>query len=159
MKKLFSATLLLFIALTAFSMQKKKAVKKPGYKYNIKSVLMHRTTCFGRCPEYTVELKANGTAIYTGIRFVPDSGKYSKNIGSTKINGIYKFMTDNHIDTCSNVYDNRIPDLPGVYYTITYKDSIKKIINAGWGPEYLKELSVKIDDIGKKTGKTWKKIK
>lgn len=120
---------------------------------------MHRTACYGRCPDYTIELNKDGNATYTGIRFVKDSGVYKKNIGSAQTMSVINKLLENHVDTCTDKYINRIPDLPGIVYTITYKDSVKKIFNANWGPQYLKDIATDMDNVGKPTGKTWKKVK
>ena len=125
----------------------------------IVSVTMRRTTCFGRCPDYSIELNKDGTATYKGMRFVKDSGTFRKNIGTTKTMNIINQLIAYRADTCSNVYDNRIPDLPGIIYTINYKDSTKRIMNANFCPHYLTELAIDMDNIGKKTDKTWKMVK
>ena len=62
------------------------------------------------------------------------------------------------IDTCKDEYDNRIPDIPGIIYTIKYKGSIKTIYNAHFGPQFLKTLAEAMDAAGKKSDNTWKKI-
>lgn len=155
-KLLFLALVLITLApLLSWGVKKKKL----AVHSNISSVTMRRTACFGRCPEYKIEITRNGQVTYTGIRNVKDTGVYTRNIGYIKAMQIISKLNNNKVDTCRNLYDNRIPDLPGIIYQVAYKDSTKRISNAEWGPAYLKEIAEQIDAIGKPTDKTWKKVK
>ncbi len=156
MKKILLAVIAMSLLAPAFALSKKK---KKNVKSPITSVTLHRTACYGKCPEYTITLHKDGTVTYTGIRNVPDSGTYKKNIGSAKTMAIINELIGYKVDTCSKMYNNRIPDLPGIMYTINYKDSVKKIYSAEWGPTYLKKVAAEIDGVGKKTDNSWKKAK
>lgn len=158
MKKLtFLALVLITLApLLSWGIKKKKRRQNNS---PILSVSMQRTGCYGKCPEYKIEMDKNGNVTYTGIRNVKDSGVYKKNIGYPATMAIINKLNENKIDTCSNKYRNPIPDLPGIIYTVTYKDSVKRIFSAEWGPHYLKETAEEIDAIGKPTNKTWKKVR
>jgi hypothetical protein len=121
------------------------------------SVTMHRTPCYGRCPDYTIELNKDGSVIYTGIRFTADSGAFTKYIGA-KAGEIINMLSADRVDTCKNRYMNRMQDMPGVNFTIRYKDSSKYIQNAQFGPAYLRLLATTMDSEGKKTDSIgWKK--
>lgn len=160
MKKFFLAVVALTIVAPVFAKHKKtKKKKKAPTASAIRSVSMHRTACFGRCPEYKIELNSSGIATYTGIRFVEDSGVYTKNIGTAKSMEIIGQLITYHVDTCRRMYESRITDVPDVYYTITYKDSVKKIFNANWGPIYLREIAQQMDEIGKVHDNSWKKAR
>ncbi len=69
------------------------------------------------------------------------------------INQFYTYR----VDTCKDVYDNRIQDVPGIVFTIQYKDTIKTIRNANFGPRFLPLLAKDMDAIGKKADDTWVK--
>lgn len=158
MRKFFLAFAALLILSPVFAASKRHKKKKTATIASpILAVNMHRTACFGRCPEYMIELSAAGMATYTGIRFVEDSGVYTKNIGAAKSMEIINELIKYRVDTCRRFYESRIEDLPGIYYIITYKDSVKKISNANWGPGYFKEIARKMDDIAKKPDATWKR--
>ena len=153
--------LIAIIAITLLQPVAAKTVKKKKSlpKSAVRSVTMRRTACFGKCPDYTIEIKPAGNITYTGIRFVKDSGTYTKNIGTENAMKIINMFIANRIDTCKNTYENRIPDAPGLMFTIKFADSTKTIYNANWGPQFLKDISEAIDKAGKKTGKGWKKLK
>ena len=158
MKKLLFALAAVALITPAFAKTVKSKTKaKP--KSAIKAVNIHRTACFGKCPDYIIEIKPDGTTTYSGIRFVKETGKFTKNIGTAKAMEVINMLMEYKIDTCSNTYENRIPDLPGLIYTIQYQDSTKTIRNASFGPLFLKEIAEKMDKTGMKTGKGWKKIK
>lgn len=156
MKKTTLVILMLLVGFAGFAMQKKKK-KKTKNSNEIVSVTIHRTTCFGRCPDYIIQLDKDGTAIYTGIRFTEDTGIFKKNVGKTKVQDIFSDLTTNRVDTCKEVYENRIPDLPGLIISIKYANRTKMIHNAHFGPAFLQRIATSIDEAGKKTDKSWKK--
>ena len=156
MKKITLVILAILISGAAFAKHKhKKKKQKTG---NIISVTMRRTACYGRCPDYTIEINNDGSAIYTGRRFVTDSGTFIKNIGVAKAMEVIDQFNAYKVDTCKNVYYNRISDLPGLIITVKYTDSTKTIRNAHFGPNYLQQLATAMDEAGKKTDDTWKKV-
>ena len=55
------------------------------------------------------------------------------------------------------MYENRIPDLPGLNFTITFRKGRKHIYSAGFGPEFLSEIAAIMDETGIKKDNTWKK--
>ena len=151
MKKTLLLALTILLALPGFAKKGKHSKRMPIVsKKGIQSVTMHRTACFGRCPDYMVTINTDGMATYTGIRFTKDTGIFTKNIGKKAAMEIINGLADNKVDTCRNLYENRIPDLPGIRYTIVYKDSTKNISNANWGPTFLKLTADAIDHAGKK---------
>ena len=155
-KVIFLALVVITMApLLSWAIRVKKKVKSSP----ILSVSMQRTACFGKCPEYIINMDNKGNVTYTGIRNVPDIGVYKKNIGYPATMNILYSLNQNKVDTCSKLYQARIQDLPGIMYTITYKDSSKRILGAEFGPDFLKETAEAMDKIGKPTDKTWKKAK
>lgn len=157
MKKITLIAITLVIGLAACAKHRHAKKQKQGGK--IISVTMQHTACFGSCPVYKLELNRDGTLIYTGIRFTEDSGVYFKNIGRDKTAEMLGKFSEFRIDTCKDEYDNRIPDLPGLIYTIKYKDRTKKIMNAHYGPPILAQLRVMMDQlVDKKLDESWKKL-
>jgi hypothetical protein len=157
MKKIVLVILFLATGLATFAKQNKNK-KKSASGNDIISVTMHRTMCFGRCPDYQIEIDNKGMATYSAIRFNADSGIFKKNIGVAKAKEVLGQFKTYRIDTCKNEYDNRIPDMAGIIYTVKYKTSKKTIYNAHFGPAFLKQLAEVMDAAGKKTDNSWKKI-
>jgi len=149
-------SLLMFLFLSAL-LPAAFAKHKKIQKKEILSVSIHRSACFGRCPDYLVQVNKDGMVTYTGYMFVKDSGTFQKNIGVKDAKKIMDMCTTYRLDTCKDVYENMIPDLPGLYYIVQYNNSVKKIANASFGPDFLKEIAHSIDAVAQVDG-TWKKV-
>jgi hypothetical protein len=107
---------------------------------------MERTPCFGRCPNYALEIRSDGMVRYYGYMFTQYSGIYEIGIGERQAAELLKEFASYRPDTCAEVYELPIADLPGLNYTFHYSDSEEKSIsNAHFGPEFLKDFSRKLD--------------
>jgi len=145
MRKLIVVLLLLTTSL--FSVAKNKHKKKPPAGPQIMSVSVYHTACYGRCPTYKIEVNKDGLATFTGIRFTPDSGVFTKNLGNATAKEIIEPFLIARIDTFPDRYQSRVQDLPGIVLTITFSDSVKTISNANFGPPLLGRLRIKLDSI------------
>lgn len=151
---LFLSVLIIGIQVTpadarCFWKKKKKTRSSQAAQPVIRSAAMSRTACFGTCPVYTIELFSDGLLKYTGRANVPFTGIYEKRIPAAEVMTLLQELNSYRPDTCQNKYELRIADLPNIYYTITYKDSVKKIANADMGPMFFKEMATEFDRIGK----------
>jgi len=147
------------IVITACAAQKKKTSKAV-----VSYVQMWRTSCFGKCPNYKVEIYKDGLVRYTGNLFT-DTGIYEKNIGVGQAQHILDEFTDKRVDTLQKEYRVRISDLPGINYTFKYDGTTKEVRNATFGPLFLRELAAKIDLLVKqhpedvpKMDNSWRKV-
>lgn len=138
---------------------KRKRKKKLKANHEVVSVGIHRTVCFGSCPDYTIDVNKNGTVTYTANRFTPDTGIFVKTISKEKAREIIGLVEKYRADTCREMYENRIPDLPGLNVKINFHRNSKTIYSANFGPKFLTEIATEIDEVGKKTdNEGWKKI-
>jgi hypothetical protein len=143
-----------------FSVEAKTIRKKvhPTVKQSpIQRLSLRHTTCFGRCPDINIEINKDGLVQYTGLRFVKDSGLYQKKFSIDAVQALLRRFNDSRVDTCRKEYFNRIPDVAGMIFTITYADSVKKIYNAQFGPIWLRQLANGVDSFAV-IDKTWTKI-
>ena len=152
MRTIFLIVSLFLLAAPVFAGHKKGASGRV-----VECITMHRTSCFGRCPDYKIEIFKNGLVRYTGYMFVTDSGTYTKKFSSDKAAALYRLFKLYRVDTCKASYENRIPDLPGLIYTIKYAAETQQINNAAFGPQYLKKLARSVDSLGQ-VDETWKKV-
>jgi hypothetical protein len=106
---------------------------------------MRRGPCFGRCPQYDATIHSDGRAEFSGSRNVSPLGVYKKNIGTAAAQKILRAFMEYRADTCSELYESRIADLPGLFYTLTINGKTKVINNANFGPSYLTTLSDEMD--------------
>ena len=149
----------IFIFIPCWSHQRHKKHHK-SQNPKVLAVAMTRTGCYGRCPGYEVKANADGTIIYTGLKFVDDTGKYYKKRTAAYIAPIIDEVITYRMDTCAKFYRTRVPDLPGFNITITYADSTKVIREAGGGPFYLNKLADELEKSGKRTDTAgWQKMK
>jgi hypothetical protein len=139
-KNLLGIFIMVEIVLSACAGQK-NSTSQPDVSY----MKMYRTSCFGTCPSYSIELYKNGLVRYTGIRFIPDSGVYEKNIGTAKAQELLNMANTQRIDTLKNNYELAIADLPGINYTFKYGTTTKQVSNAHFGPTFLREIARDLD--------------
>lgn len=127
-------------------------------KKSINKVSMYRTACFGKCPTYSLVINKNGSVTYTSIRFTKFEGTYTKKFSIDKVKNIFLQINLLKLDTCQNEYEQIIADLPGLNFNIDYTNAKKQIVNAHFGPKFLKRLAMNIDKEFS-IDSTWKKIK
>lgn len=144
--------LMMFMAVVTYAKTKKATPAKSAYTY----IKMTRTPCFGRCPYYSIEIYSTGLVRYTGMSFATPQGTYEKNLGKAVAEKIFKEAAEVRLDTCRAQYDMLVSDLPGIMYSYTYKGKTKKIGNANFGPEFLKQLANDID-AATRPADSWKK--
>ena len=148
---------------SAYAMHKKKkkstkkstTVVKINNPTNIKSVLMGRAPCYGQCPVYTIEVFETGLLRYTGKSFVDFEGIYEKQVNSADAINFLKEFNKLRPDTLHYMYETKIADLPGIYFYISYADTVKKVLNADAGPRELYIASTKFDAFAN-IDSTWK---
>jgi len=149
-----------FVLFMACAEQNHLAAQKKAMKPDIEYVMMKRTACFGKCPIYYIEIFENGIMRYHGERFVKDSGIYEKNIGAAKADSIIAMFREYRVDTCSEKYEMNVADLPGIYYNFIIDGKETKINNAEFGPDFLKVLAGRLDELGYNVDHSqWKRIK
>lgn len=119
-------------------------------------IRMHRTACFGRCPQYDVTVYSTGLVEYHGLRFTEHDGTYQKNVGQAAATALINEFAAQRIDTCSALYNKMIPDLPGLWYYYTLNGKKGEVGNAESGPMWLRAMGTKVDEIAK-VDETWKK--
>lgn len=149
-------SIFLVYVLLAFALPACTGAKKTATGNGIKSLELSRGACFGKCPVYSIKIFDNGMVRYTGKGFVKFEGVYEKKFSAEEVQKLLNEAAAYRIDTCKAEYPY-VPDLPGVDYTITYKNRTQKIHNAHRGPAFLTELASDIDNHILVDG-SWKKI-
>lgn len=162
-KNVLAIGALFIVVLTACAQQKKtssstttQATISNKQAKQLNYIGMERTACFGRCPAYLIELYPDGLVRYTSRHFTEYEGIFEKNIGAEKTQAIITEFKNYKVDTCRDMYDAYIQDLPGITYTLKFGTIEKRILHAEFGPGFLKTMADKIDKIGL-PDKSWKK--
>jgi len=110
-------------------------------------VKIQRTACFGRCPIYWIKVWPNGTVQYFGKSFVPATGLYEKQFDPADVKGLFAGFEQNRVDTCRERYEMRVQDLPGLIIEFSFKGEKKRILNASFGPYFLRQLAENADKL------------
>ncbi len=149
MRKIFGLLSIFVIFLSACAAQKKAgSTVETSSAPKVNYVQMWRTSCFGKCPDYKIDIYEEGLVRYTGQRFT-DTGIYEKNIGKEQALKLLSRFTNAHVDTLKQSYDVLITDLPGINYTFKYGNTVKEVRNAQFGPFFLKEYANELDKLVK----------
>jgi hypothetical protein len=125
---------------------------------SISSVELHRTNCFGKCPDYRLRMMADGSVTYVGRRHAPYQGTFEKKLTAEQVQGLFKEFERFRADTAKETYQT-IPDLPGMDLEIVYADGKEKNIKNGgspFAPKFLMGLAERMDALAPIDG-TWKK--
>jgi hypothetical protein len=146
------------LAFSACSSQKKAATtenKNSATQDTTTVIVFERGVCYGKCPAYKVEIKANGEATYNGKTFAPYQGLHKAQFSQEEIKKILdKALAVKFFDMNDN-YDAGATDLPRVTTSVTYNKHTHTVTARGKIPEGLKELNNMIDEMIQ--SKEWKK--
>ncbi len=160
-KNILSFIVVVAIIFSACAQQKKttksSVVKTKSANSAIQFIAMERTACFGTCPAYRLEIYKDGLVKYDGWSSVEYDGLYQKQFDPVKVAALYKEFEQYPVDTCAEMYESLIQDLPGINFYFTYKGREQKIINAHFGPGYLMQLANEADSFSK-VDNTWTKL-
>ncbi|GAA4456309.1 DUF6438 domain-containing protein [Rurimicrobium arvi] len=157
---LFLSIIFSFAGVQAMHKGKKKqktASAAVTNKSGLKSVLMGRSACFGTCPVYSVEVFENGMVRYIGKSHVERVGTYEKMGSKNDAVNLFNDFAVIRPDTLHRIYKQKIADLPGFYFFISYADSVHKVLNADAGPEFLRDWAKRFDTFGN-VDDSWKKV-
>lgn len=137
--------------------KRKKATRSSAQPTSYESVMIRRTACFGRCPDYSLLIRKDGLVRYTAYRFTAMTGIYEHRIPTAIVSDIFKQFKDNQADTCQNEYRVLASDLPALHITLQNRNGEKNIRNAHYGPKYLVQIAEDIDQKIKPDA-SWKKV-
>lgn len=163
MKKILLGFVALSVLIFAACAQQKKTtggrVSADSKKKDngIKQIVMERTACFGTCPAYRVIINKDGSAKYISRFYTEYEGTFEKKLDKEKTTMLFDAFAGYKVDTCQDEYKSLVQDLPGIWYEIYYTNGKEKMIKkAEFGPEFLNELSKKVDALAK-VDDSWEK--
>lgn len=90
---------------------------------------LFRTTCFGTCPSYSIEVYNNRKVVFEGLHFVEPIGKYTFSISSIELKELKQKFEELAIAKFDSLYpqDGLIPqDIPSVIITSNIDGKEKK---------------------------------
>ena len=111
------------------------------------TIEMEKTSCYGSCPVYTLQIDRNGNGRFSGVENTEYIGLYSFRISDEEHLQLKQaFENVGFFDLKDKYYDN-VTDLPTIY--VTYRDDgrKKKIMDYYGAPPELKDLEKQIESL------------
>lgn len=123
------------------------------------AVRLERGPCFGRCPEYAVELMDDGAVRFDGRKNVGAMGEQRATIAATDVSALVKQFADAGFASADSAYVEGSPhcgqyftDGPSAVLSVLVGVTLKTVrLDAGCmgTPQYLKTLSAQVDSIAR----------
>ena len=126
---------------------------------------LRRTSCFGDCPAYSVEVRGDGDIVYRGERSVLITGEHHARISRQEVAKLLDAFRNADYFSLKDGYSQFVTDVPSFTTAIEFdghKKSVGDHVGAGAGmPDIVTELEDKIDELAgtemwlKETPQTW----
>jgi len=123
------------------------------------AVRLERQPCYGRCPEYVVELFADGRVRYEGRRNVATLGEKTANIAAGDVTALLRLFASAGFATADSAYVDGSPhcgqyhtDGPHVIMAALVGSQLKSVhIDTGCTerPKYLSTLATQVDSVAR----------
>lgn len=146
---------LIIIGLTMIFSACSTCVEKKKYDSKNFKISITRTQCFGKCPDYTLEVFGDGSMSYVGRANVEMIGEHVNTVGAEVIERLADEVEKSGFFDMKDEYVERITDLPTTYLMINLNGKTKRIKDYYGAPKALKDLESGIDELIKTSG--WKK--
>lgn len=109
-------------------------------------VMMEKTACFGACPAFLFNVYPDGTATYTGTRYVENIGEFTATLTEEQLLYLKNTFEEADFFKFADVYSANITDLPTTFiYYHNGKENLKVTDYYG-APETLKVLEDKVQE-------------
>jgi hypothetical protein len=102
------------------------------------------TSCYGKCPEYEIEIHGDGKVFYTGKKNVEKLGSHEFKISEKEIDELLKEFENAKFWDMKDEYTAKVTDLPTIYISCSYNGKVKKITDYYGAPAELKMLEEKL---------------
>ncbi|AXT19244.1 hypothetical protein D7030_13520 [Flavobacteriaceae bacterium AU392] len=125
--------------------------------YNIKSIQLKTSYCFGSCPVFTLKMYKNGNVEYKGEEYVDYKGEYKTKFPIKRFNTLAAILNYIRVKELKDTYAVTWTDDQTAFLEIEFKNGeVKKIKDYGLQGTYgLRTIYNKMIEIGTKT--KWKK--
>ena len=119
-------------------------------------VTLRRTSCYGRCPVYSVEIYADGFIRYVGINFVQYTGEHRAVVPQEVVGNLVAYILKADYFALRDSYETYkdrkgrtwiITDLPTVVTSLRVGTAKKTVRDYAFAPRRLCELEDEIDRV------------
>jgi hypothetical protein len=113
-------------------------------------IALSRSSCFGPCPDYSVEIRGDGTVIYEGKRCVAVRGHHDGRILESRVDELFEQFKSAEFLSLRESYAALITDNPAYVISLSY-DGVSKAVTDYAGtragmPGVVTNLENAIDD-------------
>lgn len=122
---------------------------KPAHDYAHAVITLRRTACFGTCPDYSLEITGDGKVNYEGFDFVGVKGRQTAQVPAKDVKELVdEFFAIGYFEL-KDSFVEPVTDLPSRTTSLSVDGKKKSVYNYAGGPEGLKGLEDKIDQVAK----------
>jgi hypothetical protein len=118
--------------------------------WNTLTIELTRTACFGKCPDYSVEIHGDGAVVFTGRRFVAHTGVYRAHISRASVRALFAKFREADYFSLPDSYRAGATDLPTYTTSIAFDGHEKHVRDYGGNivgmPYALGELERAVDE-------------
>ncbi len=123
---------------------------------NVVKYGLQKGACFGSCPMYTLHIYADGKAVLDAKKFLPELGKFERQLSPTEFTKIEKAFAESDFYSHQDTFTSMIPDLPLIRVTYHNGSTSKTIQGREGRPASVVGLERMLDIAA--MGKGWKLI-
>ncbi|MFN8397884.1 MAG: DUF6438 domain-containing protein [Bacteroidia bacterium] len=120
---------------------------KPAHDYANAVITLRRTPCFGRCPDYSLEVLGNGTVNYEGFNFVKVKGKQTSQVAAKDVKDLVDAFFAIDYFALPDTFTSNIEDVASKTTSISVDGKRKSIFENDGAPQSLRDLEDKIDKV------------
>jgi hypothetical protein len=106
---------------------------------------IERTSCFGRCPTYSITVYESGYVEYHGKRNVEKIGFYSARVSSEQKQFIIQKCKEINFFKLNDRYDANMTDVPSTILAFQYEDNRKVVVDRAESPPGLHIFEKEMD--------------
>ena len=108
---------------------------------------MERTPCFGKCPAYTVTIKADGSARYTGRSNAPREGEFTGTVDRATMQALFDRASSIGFFSYQDKYDSQVTDIPSTIIRLNADGKDKKVVGRVKTPPAFKPFAAYADSL------------
>ena len=120
-------------------------------------IYLERTSCYGECPVYKLEISNSGKLFLSGIKNVKFTGNYCSKIDLRDLDMLKEEFKKQNFQLLQDTYLSRTKDLPTTIICFTYEGRQKRVVDYDDAPAALKRLEKMLETIVDTTN--WKACK
>jgi len=108
---------------------------------------MEKTSCYGPCPVYKIEIRNDRTMWYSGKNNVPVMGERSIKLTQEEYDKLRDEFIKAKFFEFNSSYTSHVPDYPTIYLEFNDGEKKKRVKDYYGAPKELKNLENKLEDL------------